>query len=347
MKTKLITICFTLLVCLNAFADDEFSKTYSKTFDSNNETEIKLSNKYGSINITNWEKNQVIITVNITVDAKNQEQANSYFEQIKITLEEYENIIKGETDILKSFENVKFKIDYNVQMPKNLKLTLENKYGDVFINELTNYVDISVKYGSLRANKLTYGSDKPRSQIYLGYSKNSKIVEAGWLKIQLAYSTLSVEKSSALIILSKYSNFKADKTNSLVVESRYDTYKIGTTDKFIATEAKYSNYTFDKITNRIESDIKFSDLVVKEVPDNFYKIDVKVQYGKADLKISPQASYQLKGEAKYSDMDIPKSDNISMWRDHSSMRVQGRVGTDANTQSAVNISCEFGKIFLK
>lgn len=350
MKTRILSgllVVFLSFAFINANADEDFKKNFSKEFQCDENTLVDIKNKFGDVNITDWDKDMVSIQVVITVEADDQEEANEYFDRIKITLDKDGNTVKGHTELVESFNNVDFRIDYEVNMPKNLKLLLENKYGDVTINELANHVDIAVKYGSLRANKLSYGDDKPRSQVYLGYSKSSKIGECGWLKVQMAYSTLEIEKSDAIMILSKYSTFYAEESNSIVAESKYDGYKIGRLKKFVTTEAKYSKYHFRELTQKIESLMKYSDIEVEKIPAGFDEIDIEMKYGKVKLGIEAGASYEVEAECEYGAIKYPESKNLSTHKGNTSQKIWGVIGDESNPKSKVNVECKYGKIYLE
>jgi len=99
--------------------------------------------------------------------------------------------------------NHKLEINYTVNMPKDIKLNLSNKYGPVFITELTGHAVINVNYGKLVAGKLLRGNEKPLSEVNLGYS-NAEIEEVSWLKSNIKYSTLQIEKSCCFQFRYKY-----------------------------------------------------------------------------------------------------------------------------------------------
>ncbi|PIE85998.1 MAG: hypothetical protein CSA05_02775 [Bacteroidia bacterium] len=340
------TLLFPFFVVFTASADEDFTKKYRKEFKSDSHTEVDIFNKFGDVNITDWDKNMVAIEVVVSVEADDKEEANEYFERIAITLEKSGNTVKGKTEILRGFSNVSFSIDYKINMPKNLRLKLMNKYGNVFINELSNKIDVAVKYGSLKANKLSYGNETTKSEISLAYCKGSAIEKCSFLKLNLAYSKLEIEESNALTLETKYSKFYLEKANSVLTSSKYDTYRIGEIDKFKTFEAKYSEYEIRQLSSTIEAEIKYSEIEVDKIPAGFDVIDIRMAYGKINLNIDTEASYMLDAYTKYGKIDYPSGNKLNRQKENAILKVWGNVGSESNPKSKVKLRGSYGKIYL-
>lgn len=327
-----------------AFADEEFTKKYHEEYDTDKSTVLEVHNKYGEVNIKNWENNQIVIDVTVTVEADDKEEAEKYMKQIKIKIDKSGNKIEAVTDLDGSFNNVDFTIDYEIKMPTATPLTLSNKYGAIFINELSNFVDIAVKYGSLQINTLTNGKTDPKSKIDLGYSKGS-IGKCNWLKIGLAYSKLSINEATALIVVSKYSGLEVEESSTIVAESKYDKdYEIGKVNNFVC-EGKYSRYDIEEVASTLKLDIGYSKVSVDYIPQNFELIKIESKYGSIDLDIDENAEYKLKASLKYGSIDYPESEKISVQKENTSVEVWGDVGQ--NPKGEVFIQSKYGNVDIE
>lgn len=360
LKLKHATI-LVLAVCFSVnlqAAQDEYSKDKHKEYDVNEKTLLVLSNKYGNVNVTNWQEDRVSIDVKITVDHKKEDKARELLEDINVDINKQDNTIGATTEFARNFnrsgglfnfgDNSKeFTINYEVKIPRYLNLELENKYGDVFINEITGRADISVKYGNLKANKILRDNSKPLSQVNLAYS-NGSIGEVNWLKLKLKYTpnNCNIEKATALIAVSKYSKLNVEQTSSLVSESKYDNYRLGNLTNFVS-EAKYTDFRIDRVSKKINLSSQYGDFRVNKVPMEFEKIEIDNKYGSVNIGIDENASYQLKGEANYANIDFPDSGNVSRIEKNTETKVSGRVGKDENTKSEVNIMTKYGNVDLK
>jgi hypothetical protein len=132
-----------------------------------------------------------------------------------------------------------------------------------------------------------------------------------------------------------------------VAISKYDrNYEIGEIDNLVVNESGYSSFNVDKLNKKLEIEMKYGKLEVDEVAEDFENIDLKIQYGHANIDIDPGASYNLKAEAKYGSIDHPDSDNLSKIIVQSESSISGLIGSNKNTKSKVTIYSRYGKIDL-
>ncbi|MEA3317800.1 MAG: hypothetical protein U9R54_07570, partial [Bacteroidota bacterium] len=229
LKKSIILVLINVLLLSSVYsANEEYSKTLHKEYKADKNTLLVVENKYGEVNINNWDKNQIFIDVEITVEESKQEEAKELLKYITVNFSKEGNTIKAITNIdskffkgsLFSFGNnaKEFSIDYEIKTPKNINLNLENKYGDAFINEISGHVKLRIKYGNIRINKLERGNTKPLNNLYLAYS-NATIDDVNWLKTEVSYSKIEIEKSQALVAITKYSKMYFTKVSTLACES--------------------------------------------------------------------------------------------------------------------------------
>lgn len=353
-KSTLLLIFVQILVITSAFAvSEEFSKNLHKEYNADENTLLVIQNKFGDVDINNWDKNQVSIDVTITVDHRNEEKAKELIDYIDVKFNQTGNTIEAITQIDDKFskwnfsfnDNEKeFSIDYKVNIPKNIKVDLTNKYGSLFINEIEGHAKINVKYGNLKINKINRDV-KPHNEIYLGYS-NGTIEECQWLSLTIKYSKLEIEQSKALIAVTKYSKLYVDKASSIVSESKYDEYRIGKVTNFVSSSA-YTGIDINELYKKLEIDNRYGGIDVDYVPANFEEIDIENEYGNIDIGIDPNASYMIDGYAKYADIDYPYESRVSRIKESTSLRVEGLVGTDKNTKSVVKVESKYGNVDLE
>lgn len=355
-KSALLLIFVQILVISSAFAveNEEFSKNLHKEYNADANTLLLIQNKFGDVDINNWDKNMVSIDVTITVDHHNEEKAKELIDYINVIFNQTGNRIEAITEIDDKFskwntfsfgdDKKDFSIDYKVYIPKDIELDLENKYGSVFINEIAGYSKISVKYGNLKVNKLLRENKKPLSEVYLAYS-NGSIDECKWLNLTLKYSKLEIEECKALIAVTKYSKLYVDNASSIVCESKYDEYRIGKLTNFVTTAA-YTDFDFDEISKKMEFDNRYGSIKVDYIPKDFELIDIDNEYGGVDLRIDMNASYNIKGYAKYANIYYPDKGRVSRIKESNSLSVEGLVGTDSNTKSEVKIQTRYGSVDL-
>jgi len=344
-----------LAIQIVAGQERQYTKKFHEEYQVGAGDVLRIENIYGNVTIKNWNQDRVVIDVVATLEGESKEKADRILGYVNVDFSYKDKEIRAITVLDNRFNSnqvfgnagrKKFSIDYTVNMPESMQLTLVNKYGDAAINELSGLIDVNIKYGNLRANRLKRTDNKPLSQIVLAYG-NATVDECQWLKVDIKYSKMSIEKAKALIVISKYSKLMLSEGSSLVSDAKYDTYEIGTLVNFAGTGA-YTNYRFDKISNKIDLNLRYSDCRVDFVPENFESIEIDNSYGSIRLGIDEGASYQLDGTARFSKILYPEDNaRVSRIVENTQMQVSGRIGKDEKISSRVRVSTEFGNVVLQ
>jgi len=360
MKTKIqlslaLIALFVIIPSISSGSQNEFVKEYKKEFAAGKNTQLEISNKYGNVDIKDWNNESVSIEVKVIVRCENKEKADRMLDYILIHFEQEGDIIRATTefkdnisDFFKGFnDNEKsLEVNYSVYMPKTMPLNLSNKYGSVFINELTSTSTIDVKYGKLTANKILHDSQQPLTKVVLGYS-NATIQECKWVKLDIKYAKIQITQSKAIIVQSKYSKIYVDNGSSLICESRYDTYELGKLNNLVAT-AGYTHFKIAELNNKLQIESKYTDVEIANMPAGFEQIKIDNSYGSYKIGISPEASYHIEGYARYCKINYPEDNSrVSRFNENTEMKVNGLIGKEESTKSTVVVNSSYGNIRLE
>lgn len=355
LKFKFVLLALLLFSGTFVFAQNKLTKEIKKEYQVSASSHLILQNRYGSINIKDWDKNSLSIDVVITVENPKKETAEKYLEYISIDFSKEGDVIKAITNIDENYGRAgtrtivinsdnKLSIDYTVNMPKDMKISISQRYGDVFINELSGEVAVDIRYGNLTANKLTRGNLKPLANISLSYSKGT-IAEASWLNLDLKYAEIKIDQSQALVLVTKYSRINAETSSSVVATSKYDRYTLGNLNNLVINGA-YTNINAESISNRFEVESRYGGVKIEKMPATFGKISINSSYTNVSVGIDPAASYQLTGNAAYGSIKYPSTGKISRIAGNKDTSVSGYVGTDDKSASEVVINTRYGNVNL-
>jgi hypothetical protein len=336
---------------LTAAPPEEVKKVYHKKYPAGKETVLSIENRYGDVNMINWDKDSVSIEVVVTIDYPPSFKGKDLISYITIDFSYSGNTIQAVTHIDEHFtdkwyrhdDKKKFRIDYTVHAPAYINFHLLNKYGDVFINELQGHAELEVRYGYIKINKLSRGNQKPLNTLVLAYSKGA-IGEAGWLMLQMKYSRLEISRGEALAGETKYSKLSIDKMSSVVLESKYDTYRFGTLNNLVVVAA-YGSIKVQEVRKKLSLETRYTGVDVELVPAGFRSIDIDNAYGGIKVGIEPSASYYLKGSTSYCKLNYPTA-RINRIVKNNSAEVNGYVGADHNTSSKVTVRSKYGSVSL-
>lgn len=145
------------------------TKTYSKSYAVGSSDKVSFENKFGTLKINLWSKNEVSVTVTITAEANTDEKAQNILDAISISDGKnssgvYFKTIVGNSkndkddkkkDKWEKGEKQGFQIDYEVNMPAGNPLKANNEFGATEIGDYNGELSISNKFGKLTAGKLS------------------------------------------------------------------------------------------------------------------------------------------------------------------------------------------------
>jgi hypothetical protein len=349
MKTILNIIPLLALIFILApgvgRAHDDYTKVIKKEYTVNPDAQVILENKFGQIHCNNWDKNMVSIEVRITVTASSQESAGKLFDLVDIVSNGSPTQVEERTVFNKEgfSGNSKINVDYTVNMPASVNLNLTNKFGDVFLNELSGKGNLTLAYGNLEVNKLL-NSD---NVIDIKFGKGNLQYITGAV-VSMKYSELKVDYAGSLFIDSKFSDFNGDKILSLSIGSEGGKINIESSSE-ITGKSKFSDLNISHLDKKFDLDIQYGDCDVNQISPDFTLVSIRNKYADVKIDIPSGASYTLDADMKFCDLDFPedKADITQKISTNTSKSFRATVGKKPNPEAKVIIRSEFGNVSLE
>ena len=351
-KKPVMFFLISLLLTSSSIFAQEVTKEFHKEYTAGTKS-LNISNRYGDVVIENWDKDQIIIDVKVTVEMSDKERAQSFLDKIEVQFAESSDLISAKTVIDDKFnftgwgDRRRFSIDYHVKMPVGTELGLSNKYGNTEIDELHGLLNLDIKYGNITAGKLTRGNVKPLNKLNIAYGKGT-IDEVGWLDLTERYvGSMEISKSQAILLDSKYSKIILGETSSIVGESKYDNIRIETI-KNLVLDNGYTEVNIGELTNKLDYSGSYGSFSIDRVPAGFESLQVETHYMGVKLGIEESASYKLDAKVSYGGLKY-NEDNFRNTRrivENNSHEVSGTVGKEENPTSKVNVISSYGSVRL-
>lgn len=167
MKSRIILIVTGLVIILTLNGCGLMSKKYTKTetvthqINTAGKTKVKLDNVNGSITISR-SKDSSSLTVKAHKELKvKKKYLDTPFDEIEIKMDTISSVISIATDITKKGEDGFFKfnigrdqrVDYEISIPENMDIELENVNGNITSNDLKNDIKIDLVNGEVAIEK--------------------------------------------------------------------------------------------------------------------------------------------------------------------------------------------------
>ena len=284
---RLLILSLLVLATLSRAQDHSDKRSVHRSFPATVETTLEIQNKYGKIQVATWDRDSVDIEVDIFLTESSSSKLKKLKEDIKIDFTGTNNYIIAKTVIesengriaseLKSITNTitgtnkRIEINYIVRLPQHMDVVLNNKFGDIYMDDLDGQVDIELSNGVLKANRLS-GS----AAISLSFA-NGMIKSLGSANMKLSYSDLVLNEVSELDLSSKSSKLNVDSVNVLKIDSRRDKLYFKHVEYFYGQSNFTQVWVYDFLR---ESSLymKYGELTIEHVMPGFNKIFVESEY---------------------------------------------------------------------
>jgi hypothetical protein len=317
----------------------DFVRTIDKSFPLDATGEVALDNRYGSIDVIPWDKEEVAIQVRIEVKADDEAEANEIFDRINISFSNSSTYVSATTEIGtddKSWwdrlwewdwswgnSGNDFKIRYRVQMPRQAALDLDMSYGNANVRPIAGKVAADIAYGDLRLD----GVDNS-AEVEVSYGKATIGKVRDRLDVEVRYSELNVDEAGDTELDTRYSEIRLTRVGDLRIDSRYDDYWVerarridvdgGYSDfRFtevggLTAESNYSDYRLQRVSGRIDIDTDYGDVEIESVSTGFTEVRIRGAYSDCDLRLDAGVGYDLDAKVSYGDISYPGNLNTSL-----------------------------------
>lgn len=336
LKSLIISATMLIIPAFTSLAQSGIkTKSIKKEFVVGQDVKLNVETSFGKVHCNVWDKNLMTIDVLVTVDARTDKDATNLLNQITPVITGNSSLVEISTRFGKTGNNNKsqsYSVDYTINMPRSTSITVNNRFGDLYIDETTSPANINIEYGNMTINRLT----NPASAITLKFS-NGTINTMGDIKLNLEYSTLKVKNASDINSETKFTTLDLGELNSMVIDSEYDTYKVSEI-KTLTGSGKFSTLDIDKLIHKLDLNVEYGGLDVKLVDNAFTLINLIASFNGIDLGIPSTASYVLNADMSFGDCRYPKESSVTVTeKSYTSKLFTGKVGPSKSPTSKVNI----------
>ena len=299
MKWKYSLLGLGLLLSLSLRAEFKVDKSFKRVYSVNKNTSLYLENKYGDLDLKNWDKDSVKIVCNYYVEAKSQEKLDRKLKALDFKVYHSDVLVRVKTELegdvsLKYalIDNGSIQVNYTVYLPKNMPVKLKNRFGDIQLGNRSGQVDVELSHGDLILGILTEDVDLKLGNVSAFIQSADKN-----LIMTLKYcDEVEIKKANVVHVISSSSNVTLMKVEHLHLSSKRDRYQVQSVremsgsgfmtkmnvlhlEKSIVYECQYGKYLnlnqVSKEFTSINLDLKNTDLQLNLGEVNDYSVKVK------------------------------------------------------------------------
>ena len=170
----------------------------------------------------------------------------------------------------------KLQIDYEIYIPERSSLDLENKFGNVYINQHEGRLKLVMSHGDLKANNLTGNSVVDLS---FGDASINNLQDA---ELKVRASEVEIDRTANLSLFSSSSDVEIKEAFSVKIDSRNDKIEIDNL-QVIQGNGVFSKLRLGRVESLIDLDLSYGDIRTDLVMSKFSKIDIDSRSTDIDL----------------------------------------------------------------
>lgn len=242
------------------------TKSYSKSYSLTGSDKISLSNQFGEMKLVTWDKNEIKVDIAIAAKADDEKRAQEILDKITIEDNKSGNTVSFKTKFADDSwnnndndndnknnanrntnrndnrnrntnrnenHNEGMDIDYVVYLPSGNSLKAENQFGKMIVPDYRGEADLTSKFGSLTAGKI---SNAKQIDVEFGEANISSMT-GGELSIKFSSGTINNISGSVKSDL-QFSQVKLmidNDTKGLTIDNSYSTVYLDLDKSFSAT----------------------------------------------------------------------------------------------------------------
>ncbi len=276
--------------------------TIEKIFPVNPATTVEIYNKYGKIHVITWNRDSVKFFIDLVVKSSKESRLTDIRDNVNFDFTGTKYYVTAKTEFGSSYNSFladllnlasdiissenQVEINYTVHVPGHLNLKINNKFGDIYLDNYQGDVKINLSNGDLKANELKGSSD---IQISMGDGEVHSLNNG---KIFLSYSEFRVETADQLTFDSKISRIHVDKVNTMKLSSKKDKFYISEINQLFG-KSYFSDIWIYNIDTKANFNLKYGNINMESIHPSFSFIDLNAEYTDLNLYFEKGASYHL------------------------------------------------------
>jgi hypothetical protein len=348
-KPTFILLIFLIIISNNTFSQIySQSKTVNKGYAINKFTKVEITNKYGEVKILESKVDSAVFEIKVYAETTSPEKLDEIIKSIDFKFNNTNYYLTAETvfesdkslfsdlkklsEMVISSENV-IKVDYTIYLPSYIDVKIDNKFGDIYIENLKKELTVTLQNGNFKADNL-------EGNCILDFNFCNNVVLNNILsgKINIDYSEVKIKNAEQLNIISKSTEVEIENINILNIDSKRDKYKIQKIN-YLYGETYFTDFDVDELSEEISLNLKYGEIEMEKILSTFSLIDFTSIYTDIVLKLETGSSYII--DLTNADAELDLDEKISKLEEkileNGSTNIYGTIGSSGKSKIKLNL----------
>ena len=283
----------------------EKSRKLIQSYPATEETSVQIINKYGNVHVLPWDEDSIRFEIGIKVEANKQSRVDKTFDDIEIEFSKSSYYVIAQTvfgnkksafwadvtdftsSMLSSGSNAQ--IDYTVYVPDKNELSIELKFGNLYMTDHSGKTTIYLSNGDFRGGSF--------SGLDLDHSFGNVVIESVQTgSLTLGYTELRLKHAGDIRITSKSSKSTINSFKTLRLNSKRDTYHFENAGA-INGETSFSYLSIENLNGDLILNTNYGDLRIDSWGKDFTLMNLTADY--TDVSMICDENFKYSFETYY------------------------------------------------
>jgi hypothetical protein len=280
----------------------EYIHQVVRSFHVTNEVTLDVANKYGKIQVTRWNSDSVKFIIDLRIRTKDAGKMQKFKQSIdfEFTASQYFLIARTKigdnaSDVFQDIKDIAgtylsssnaVTINYTVMVPGYVALKIDNKFGNVYLDDADQNFNLNLSYGDFSCNRIT-----GKSEIRI----TSGNAEIGYIRegvLFLSYGNLHLHDAGKLTADPRSSVVTIDKAAELRINSRRDRLYLNELGSF-SGDSYFSTISGGTLHNQMNFVSRYGVIMIDDIRKTFSDLNLSAEFTKVTLAFEKAASYNL------------------------------------------------------
>ena len=326
-------------------------KTIKKEYRVNPDALLKIDNSYGSLTLSSWNENRVVIEVQIKTSGNNEDKVQDKLDEITVDFDASTSMVSAKTnfDSKRGWSwnwgrnnNVDMQVNYTIKLPVKNSINLSNDYGNITLDRLDGHAKISCDYGRLEIGEL-HGRN---NQLNFDYTSKSNFGYINSASINADYSGFTVERAGDLSITADYTNATIIKTDNLNYTNDYGSLEVEEVGN-VQGRGDYINTKLGTVHGNVDIAADYGSLEVRKMAADAGNLNIQTDYTGIKFGYAAQYNFDFEISTDYAGVDGRENLEINISEEKGSKRYYKGYHGQARSGRMVSIRSDYGGISLK
>lgn len=306
-----------------------------------------IHNERGAVTLKNWEKSEVQITVEFVADIRSKSKLDRIIKGAEVNITDGGWRFSSEASGSFKLKNESYSFNYTIYAPKELRIDLQTRFGDIWIEGIHNNSEIEGEFVSFQLIQTEGGGAEPL-RLSLKFADDAQIDYVANLDLEAQFSNIEIEKVDKIKTDTQFSKIQVNgETLFAQLSSEHDKMRWDKVADLISDEMEFSLLEVGKLLKNMDlDDVSFGKIEIGKIAEDFENIRIDAEFTPIELEFG-ETAFEFDLSSEFGKIAIPDGAEINTRKKEvNSLYLKGKK-RGIEKGGSVKIHNEHAKIVIK